>query len=352
MIINKIRFNNYRVYYGETIFEFPISGERNISIIFADNDVGKTSFFMGILFCLYGTKDDTALSDLINVNAQYEKNYSASVSIFAEHGSDKIEITRSVELRGKVSGLPKKTDYKTVLTVVKNGIPVTTQEEEKIDYINSLIHQDAAQYFFFDGEKINDYSLASGSKDSTKYKDAIARILGIKEIDNAIEDLQILRNDYEKDRDAWIKKQGQHQTILQEKEEIARVVEDESTLIAKYDSEISAADERIRRFEDKLKDLSSPKNIIINLGFNDLHCQGTPKAVQLRRIKFLKLLIKIILLNQMIINHVLCIIQMILKYQSKDHKLLIFLIFLMLLQKSLRLTINKLLVVLISYQKM
>ena len=254
MIINKIRFNNYRVYYGETIFEFPISGERNISIIFADNDVGKTSFFMGILFCLYGTKDDTALSDLININAQYEKNYSASVSIFAEHGSDKIEITRSVELRGKVSGLPKKTDYKTVLTVVKNGIPVTTQEEEKIDYINSLIHQDAAQYFFFDGEKINDYSLASGSKDSTKYKDAIARILGIKEIDNAIEDLQILRNDYEKDRDAWIKKQGQHQTILQEKEEIARVVEDESTLIAKYDSEISAADERIRRFEDKLKD--------------------------------------------------------------------------------------------------
>ena len=42
----------------------------------------------------------------------------------------------------------------------------------------------------------------------------------------------------------------------------------------------------------KLKDLKAPKNIIINLGFNDIHCEETRRAVQvhLRRIEFLKLL--------------------------------------------------------------
>lgn len=36
MIITQIRFENYRAYYGEVIFDFPIDGERNVSIIFAN----------------------------------------------------------------------------------------------------------------------------------------------------------------------------------------------------------------------------------------------------------------------------------------------------------------------------
>ena len=45
MIFNSLRINNYRAYYGESIFDFPIEGERNISILYADNDVGKSCFF-------------------------------------------------------------------------------------------------------------------------------------------------------------------------------------------------------------------------------------------------------------------------------------------------------------------
>ena len=45
MIFNSLRINNYRAYYGESIFDFPTEGERNISILYADNDVGKSCFF-------------------------------------------------------------------------------------------------------------------------------------------------------------------------------------------------------------------------------------------------------------------------------------------------------------------
>lgn len=37
MIFNSLRINNYRAYYGESIFDFPTEGERNISILYADN---------------------------------------------------------------------------------------------------------------------------------------------------------------------------------------------------------------------------------------------------------------------------------------------------------------------------
>ena len=49
MIFNLLRINNYRAYYGESIFDFPIEGERNISILYADNDVGKSCFFSAVL---------------------------------------------------------------------------------------------------------------------------------------------------------------------------------------------------------------------------------------------------------------------------------------------------------------
>ena len=42
MIFNSLRINNYRAYYGESIFDFPIEGERNISILYSAYMVLKT----------------------------------------------------------------------------------------------------------------------------------------------------------------------------------------------------------------------------------------------------------------------------------------------------------------------
>ena len=249
MIIDSIRFENYRAYYGETDFSFPVDGDRNISIIFADNDVGKSCFFSGILFCLYGERDGESLKDLININSQQEGTFRAAVSIFATHSGSKIEITRTIEPRGNISGELASKDLKTTLTLFRDGVPVSSDTEEKADFINSLVHEDAAQYFFFDGEKINDYSTASGSQ----YKEAIARILGIKEIENAIEDLRIIKKEFEKDRDSWVSKQKSYTNVLEKKNDADKKVQDYATLIEKYEKEITAANESIQRNEDELK---------------------------------------------------------------------------------------------------
>lgn len=250
MIFNSLRINNYRAYYGECNFDFSIDGERNISILYADNDVGKSCFFSAILFCLYGPKDSDDLKDLINVNAQSEKCYHAAVSLFVENGSDKIEISRIIDLRGKLEATPSSKDFKCTLELIKNDVPLSSEEDEKADFINSLVHQDASQYFFFDGEKINDYSTASGSQ----YKDAIARVLGIKEVDNAVEDFGLLKKEFEKNRDAWIQTQNKYQDILQQKMEADQKVAEQEALLRQYEQEINAANEQIQKDEDKLKD--------------------------------------------------------------------------------------------------
>ena len=249
MIIDSIRFENFKVYYGEVDFSFPVEGERNVSIIFADNDVGKSCFFSGIIFCLYGEKNNENLKDLININAQQEGIYRAAVSIFATHGGSKIEITRIIEPRGKLAGQPKSKDLKSKLNLVKDGCPLNVSVEEKVDFINSIVHEDAAQYFFFDGEKINDYSTASGSK----YKEAIARILGIKEIENAIEDLCIIKKEFEKERDNWVSKKESYRDVLKKKNEIVKEIDKLNELIINYEKEIDVARETIQKNEDELK---------------------------------------------------------------------------------------------------
>lgn len=82
MIINKIKFKNFMAYYGEIEFDFPIREDRNVSIIYASNDTGKSCFFKGITFAMYGTNRGEQIKDLVNINALNENNYEAYVSIF------------------------------------------------------------------------------------------------------------------------------------------------------------------------------------------------------------------------------------------------------------------------------
>lgn len=250
MIIHRIRFENYRAYYGEVVFDFPIEDGRNVSIIFANNDIGKTCFFSGILFCLYGNRDNDNLQDMINVNAQREGIYQSSVTIFAEQEGEEISITRDVSLRGNIKADISGKDFRSTLVITKGDIPIAVNDEsEKMDYINSIVHEDAAQYFFFDGEKINDYSVADGPE----YREAIARILGIKEVENAIDDLKRIAKEYEKERDACLKKQNTYNDILQQKEVLASSVQELEQLDNAYQTEIQEGNALITKHEEELK---------------------------------------------------------------------------------------------------
>lgn len=250
MIITQIRFENYRAYYGEVVFDFPIDGERNVSIIFANNDVGKTCFFSGVLFCLYGNKDSDSLKDMINVNAQREGTYQSSVTIFAVQEGEEISITRDISLRGSVRDDISSKDLRSTLVISKGGVPISaTDDAEKMDYINSIVHEDAAQYFFFDGEKINDYSVADGPE----YREAIARILGIKEVENAIEDLKRIAKEYEKERDTCLEEQNTYNDTLQQKKDLEETVQGLEELDRSYLIEIQDGNALITKHEEELK---------------------------------------------------------------------------------------------------
>ncbi|MCR2805394.1 AAA family ATPase [Paenibacillus soyae] len=258
MIINKIKFHNFMAYYGEVEFDLSIDEQRNVTIIYAPNDVGKTCFFNGIMFCLYGPSKGTDLTDLINKNAFQEGKYEAYVSIFAEHQGNELNITRTVKKRGMAVGEVTSQNLDHQLRIWKNGEEPWDDNQETYDYINSIIHKDAAKYFFFDGEKIETYNIASGAD----YKDAILRILGIKEIEFAIDDFKRLIKEYEKERDVILSKENEGNELVQQKNMVMESVESYETDVTACDQELKDIQARIVKLEEQLKENEAIKQKI------------------------------------------------------------------------------------------
>jgi DNA sulfur modification protein DndD len=153
MIVKKMVFKNFMAYYDEVVFDFPVSEHKNVTIIYAPNDVGKTCFFKGFMFGLYGPERGTDISELINRNAFNEQKYEAYVSIEAEHQGNNISITRTIKPKGITGKEVTAQHLEQKLRVWLNGEEPFDNTQETIDFINSIVHKDAAKYFFFDGEK-------------------------------------------------------------------------------------------------------------------------------------------------------------------------------------------------------
>ena len=56
MYIEKIKLNNYKIYFGENTIVFPAVSARNVSIICGDNGFGKTTLLTALVWCLYGNQ--------------------------------------------------------------------------------------------------------------------------------------------------------------------------------------------------------------------------------------------------------------------------------------------------------
>ena len=223
MKIKRIQVKNIGPYVNENAFDFDVSDiTKRMVLIGGKNGAGKTTLFNAIKICLYGcvaygfesnnAKYFAEIEKIINANEKLQKIGEAEVVIDLLMDDGKYDHTYTFVRSWRVAG--KK--IAETFTVYKDG--ETLSETEKSDFESYLLQTlppNLFRFYFFDGEKINDYSTASGSQ----YKDAIARVLGIKEIDNAVEDLRLLKKDFEKNRDAWIQTQNKYQDILQQKDE-------------------------------------------------------------------------------------------------------------------------------------
>jgi DNA sulfur modification protein DndD len=178
--LKKVHLQNWKCYQSQ-IIEFDLNQDKNIWIIFGLNGYGKTSLQEAILWCLYGN-DGIAKNKLIKyfnrIANQQNPNLELLVHLDFQQGDSIYSISRVAKKAQKGT-----TEYVEVeeATFKING----SVELDPRTQIDAILPRSCKEFFFFDGEKIEEYAKFEHTQET---RNAIESILGIPELKNLRDD--------------------------------------------------------------------------------------------------------------------------------------------------------------------
>ena len=197
MLFKSIELCNFGRYADETFFDTTVTPDRNVILVQANNDLGKTTLFQAIKFALYGEGGlyTGSASNWINFQRASESDGNMYVEIKFDHKNSEYRLKRLVKFRRTERGKEIAVIGNPTINIFENNNPYMIKDSvhTKQAWIDTVLPQDASQFFFFDGEEIQKYI----HNESTHVKEAIEKVLGIKELLNAREDLQKILQRFE-----------------------------------------------------------------------------------------------------------------------------------------------------------
>ncbi len=298
MKINRIRFENFRIYEGENEVSFSSTSEKNISIIAGKNGFGKTTFLTSLIWVFYGKmmveveekyKRDIRnaggyedfLVTLLNrdVKAAFEKDTTVPASFSVEIEIRDLSIPsipcNSVIIKRSFN-LKSKTEELTIL--IDNIENELTKEVGYEVFINDFIlPREIAKFFFFDAEKIVTLAEAKTKAELKNLSKAYAEVLGIKKYEDLKKNLETLmvklrRNGAKPEEETRLNqllaKEQELKSLIELNQEERRNVEEE---INKLTKQSDALQEKLIRegngiTVDELKDLKDEHKVLKDAG--------------------------------------------------------------------------------------
>ena len=189
MIFKSIMLNNFRQYRGENIINFSTDPVRNVTVVLGVNTSGKTTLVQSFLWCLYGissfkTKEilNSELSNSLTPNTEVK----ATVKIVLVHDGKEYTIERSQTFTKDSYDSLRSSQSKLTICYkddIGNTQWVSDSEKAKTEVINSILSKDLSDYFFFDGERIEEIS------DKKNVVEAVRGLMGIDILGSAIDHL-------------------------------------------------------------------------------------------------------------------------------------------------------------------
>ena len=247
-----MRLHNWRAFYGENDLWFSIDETKNVTVIRAENSVGKTSLLTAINWCFFKQLPSEAEFEnqdkLVNDFARLNENITKTkIEIEFRHEGKLYRAMRSYDQSTKTTH-----DLKLTELTDDGEIPLTATDPQK--FINSVIPQEMAPHFFFYGEHTSKYMGEGGSRHFAK---AVRSILGATVANMALSDLNQVFKDYHKE--AAKSTSVEAETISDEIEEIDRKIAKFNSEIEQNETQEQLAQEQIDRLNTQLANSQSIK---------------------------------------------------------------------------------------------
>ena len=249
MKFRKLTIENYKSFQFATDIIFPLGEDgRSIFLIGGMNGAGKTSIMEGISYCLYGAKQDEIFRN-INRREKAKGNANVSFELAIEMDDFSELVVKRSWSAGAVSD-PKPRDLTERLVVVRDGKRVSVQNQEIWqDFIRATIPPGITQFFFFDGEKIQE--IAADDHSEVRLKSSLEAALGIQYINRLAADIIYIKQEERKgfveisDEDLEFKQSE----LKREKVKFSRKAQERKSITEELAAFKSQLEEAKKRFE-------------------------------------------------------------------------------------------------------
>ena len=213
MKIKSIHLNNFKSYKGLTKIQNldgGLTANQNIILIGGLNGAGKTTFLEALFLCFYGK----GANKLYPYRGAKNENYEAfsksclnddvkatgvlRAQMYIEVHIDDIKIVgnfpKNVVLRRQWEFIRRGEELfydKDTFIILEDGLPIQElPESECQDKIHQILPYGVAQFFFFDGEKIQDFAADA----NTEFANSLKDVLGITLYSQLLDDLKTIRS--------------------------------------------------------------------------------------------------------------------------------------------------------------
>ena len=260
MKIKSIEISNWGRYQNVTI-PVDVSEKRNVVLIRARNNIGKTTLFYAIKYAFYGKKgleyhkNQHEPNEWINRQAAAKGDGKMYVELTIDHQGKEFRIQRGYNFYQTNTGESIQTDGKEELEIFdqEQGVPLAEAGKEnttKQNWIDSmLIPYDVSQFFFFDGEDIKRYT----DEPEETVKKSILRVLGIKVLTNAKDDLENIQTLFNIIHNKKLTEKSKDEKTKLELEKIQKEIDEEANVVFHLEGAHNQAKQLKENYTQQLK---------------------------------------------------------------------------------------------------
>ncbi|WP_430425106.1 AAA family ATPase [Phenylobacterium sp.] len=243
MQLNYIKLKNFRQFYGDQVIEFGTDPNKNVTVIHAENGVGKTTLLNAILWAFYErtTNRFEHKDKILNFEAAREGLTTGTVSVGFEHEDDSFVVQRHLQMEGGRAA--SKLIAQKIVSGVTHSIPAAET------FINSVLPWEMARYFFFDGEHAEAFAAQGNQK---VVATAVRAMLGCEVADTAVADLKAIAAEFNREA-GHVPGNQQLEQLETETARLEQAVANDEAAKTRLTEEIEAWDDQLDKIEAYLR---------------------------------------------------------------------------------------------------
>lgn len=251
MKLDCITLQNFRQFYDDQTIEFSDDPERNVTLIHAENGVGKTTLLNAILWAFYGvtTERFEQRDKIINFEAAREGRNTSSVSVNFDLKGEHYAVQRHFVAN---SGKP---ELRLKAFRIDDGVHKDIPAPET--FINSVLPREMARYFFFDGEHAEAFA---AENNNLAVGEAVRNMLGCELAETAIADLKHITTALGREM-GNVEADQRMREIECEIEKLEAQQEQKQGTLSQVETNIAAYDQQISAILNKLRDMEGAREI-------------------------------------------------------------------------------------------